>query len=107
MRNKLNKIKQWASNMIGVKKSTLLPSSVTAKNYNEVYYEMQTLKQELTEMRDSDLISSVADLSQMYLSGRVDMIVEDFMITGVLDPEDRADLETYYMFVSLDLGISV
>jgi hypothetical protein len=103
---KLNKIKQWAVNMIGLKKKSAAPPVITAKNYNEVYYEMETLKKELAEMNDSTLISTIAELSQMYLSGQVDMIVEDFMITGVLDPEDRQDLENYYLFVNMDLGIT-
>ena len=92
---------------MGSKKNDVMIPMVVAKDYNQVWYEMETLRNELKDMSDSSLISTVADLSQMFMSGHVDMVVEDFMITGHLDPEDRAELERYYFFVNMDMGISV
>jgi hypothetical protein len=108
LKQKLSKITKWAKDIMGIKKKpeVAIPM-IVAKDYNQVWYEMETLRSELREMSDSSLISTVSELSQMFVSGHVDMIVEDFMITGTLDPEDRQELEQYYFFVNMDMGISV
>ncbi len=99
----LKKLTTWISSLKGTK---TLPVSYS-KDYSETWYEMETLKQSLTDLSDSDLIQEVADLCQTYASHQVGVILQDFLITGALDPDDRKDLEHFYVFVNMEMGISV
>lgn len=94
---------KWLKNMIKTKSE--LPINVTmTQDYNATWYEMQTLKEELSELSDSSLVGEIAELTQMYDSGTINRILSRY--DGTLSEEDRVTLEQFYVFVNSEIGLN-
>lgn len=93
---------KWIKSMISPSKSALVSVSI-AKDYSQVWYEMQTSIDELREMDDNKLVMEVSHLCQSFASGAVVAIVSEYITQ--LNPEDREYLENFYVFVNTELGV--
>lgn len=93
---------KWIKSMISPSKSALVSVSI-AKDYTQVWYEMQTAIDELKEMDDNRLIMEASQLCQSFSSGAVVAIIGEYR--AELNTEDREYLENFYVFVNTELGV--
>jgi hypothetical protein len=93
---------KWIKNMISPSKSALVTVSI-AKDYSQVWYEMQTSIDELNAMDDNRLVMEVSQLCQSFASTAVLAILSEYR--AELNPEDREYLENFYVFVNTELGV--
>lgn len=93
---------KWIKSIISPTKSALVSVSI-AKDYTQVWYEMQTSIDEIAGMDDNKLVMEVAHLCQGYASGAVSAILSEY--ERELNTEDRKYLEQFYVFVNTELGV--
>lgn len=93
---------KWIKSIISPTKSALVSVSI-AKDYTQVWYEMQTSIDEIAGMDDNKLVMEVSHLCQSFASGSVVEIISEYR--AELSPEDREYLEQFYVFVNTELGV--
>ena len=69
-------------------------------NFTHLYQEVESIKLEVEDMDDHDLVDEVAYLG--YTDGVVDQILYDFVLTTRLTPSQRDILINFYVIANIE-----
>lgn len=82
-----------------------------ARDFGEVYYEMNTYRGVLKNMSDEDLVDALMPYTTdrgFDMEGVIDCYVKLSRDEDVdLSPAERAKMEAYYLLINTDLGFDV
>lgn len=78
-----------------------------SKDYNQIYYELHTIFMTVEAFSDATLVEEVSSVARRYRASYIDDVLDLYYIGEELTPQQRKDLEHFYIITNTQLGFDV